>query len=827
MGRCVFAVTVSIAALSSLAEAGEKAASAIPFNRDIRPILAEHCFKCHGPIRQQSGLRLDRRDTIQMEAESGAIAVVPGKSDESELIYRVSATDSKRMPPAAAGKPLAPEQVAKLRAWIDQGAAWEDHWAYVAPRRPNLPKVNGADWIRSPIDAFILARLERESLRPSAAADRYSLIRRASLDLTGLPPSPQDVSDFVNDARPDAYERLVDRLLASPAFGERWARVWLDIARYADTQGYEKDNRRTIWRYRDWVIAALNRNLPFDQFTIEQLAGDLLPNPTVEQLIATAFHRNTMTNTEGGTDDEEFRVAAVIDRIDSTMQTWMATTIGCVQCHHHPYDGIDHDEFYRVFAFFNNTEDNDQPDESPTIPTPTEEELARNRVLQSELAQLRAAFERQTIELAISQHQWERSPTKPPKDIAQPIAAILATPPSHRSNDQRAQLARHYRTIAPELKSLREKISQVERSAAEVTTTPILRELPPEKRRDTYVFVRGSFLSKGEKVAAGVPKLFPPLSNGAPLNRLTFARWLVDAANPLTGRVMVNRLWEQLFGVGLVSTTEDFGTQGQPPSHPELLDWLACRFVDDGWDIKEMLRLVVVSEAYRQSSRATPELLQRDPENRLLARGPRFRLEAETIRDQALAIAGLLSHKMYGPSVMPPQPDGVWQIVYSGDQWATSPGPDRYRRGIYTFWRRTSPYPSMVAFDAPSREFCVLRRVRTNTPLQSFVTLNDPVFVEAAQMLARRIVTESSGGIKERAAYGFRVCLGRTPTIAEQNQLVALYRTEHDHFLKDAAAAGAMVQGVAPAAGITPAELAAWTVVANVLLNLDELLTKG
>ena len=752
----------------------------VDFKGTVRPLLAGRCMKCHGGVKREGRLSFSTRDDALATTQSGRPAIVPGKPMESELLRRItlaadSDPDGDRMPPR--GERLSAQEVGILRSWIRQGADFAEHWAFEPPRPVEPPRLEGASESQSGIDRFVGARLLAEGLRPAPRAPRHTLIRRLSLDLTGLPPSPDEVARFVGDASSSAYENLVDRVLASPHFGERWARVWLDMARYADTQGFEKDNRRTIWRYRDWVISAFDEDLPFDRFTIAQLAGDLLPDPSLDDLIATAFHRNTMTNTEGGTDDEEFRSAAIIDRVSTTWQVWLGTTFGCVQCHNHPFDPFTHDEFYRFFAFLNNTEDNDQPDERPTIPSPTPGQIRRLEAIDAEIASLRGA-----------------------------------------TGDAESEAS--------------ERIAQLEKKRGEIEppTTPILRELPDGKKRATHIFLRGSFLSKGERVEAAVPKSLHAWPESAPRNRLGMARWIVDPDNPLTARVTVNRFWEQLFGRGLVETSEDFGTQGAQPTHPDLLDWLAQRLIHvHRWSVKALLRDIVLSETYQRSSRATPELLERDPRNILLGRAPRFRLDAETIRDQALAVSGLLDRQRFGPSVMPPQPDGVWQVVYSGDRWVTSAGSHRYRRGLYTFWRRTSPYPSMIAFDAVSREYCVVRRVRTNTPLQALVTLNDPVFVEAAQGLARRIVRSGEDEARARAKRGFRIALARPPTEREALRVEALYSSELEHYRERPEEARKMAcepRGPPPE-GVDVAELAAWTVVANVLMNLDEFLTRN
>jgi hypothetical protein len=1132
--------------------------SPVDFSREVRPILAKHCFACHGPDEggRKAGLRLDRREEATSEREGGIRAIVPGSPDESELVFRAEVEDETlQMPPRGAGERLSTDELATVRRWIEDGAPYSEHWAFVAPTDPAPPAVSKRARGRDGIDRFILARLEREGIEPSPEADRAALLRRLSLDLRGLPPTPGELAAFLDDDRPDAYERAVDRFLADPAFGEKWARMWLDLARYADSAGLGSDPLRPdMWRYRNWVIDAFNRDLPYDRFTVEQIAGDLLPDPTLEQRVATAFHRNTMTNTEGGTDDEEFRVAAVKDRVDTTGQVWMGLTFGCAKCHSHKYDPISHEDYYSLFAIFNQTEDDDQPDERPTIPAPTAMQRRQIEAIDQRIAALRTKLDTTTPELAEAQANWETelarrpewvaigvdsakaesgstlerledgsfrvsgdapakevytieaeqeaeglvafrleaipdpafedggsgrakdgnfvlsrfgvevapasggsetpigrfvrvelpgsgkplslaevqafsggenaattgkasqssvdyegepgraidgntdghyfdarstthtkaekdpwwevelpepspidrvviwnrtdggtgdrlagfrvslldadrktlwettvaeppapsrelSPTnrravelvkavadfeqggfsvadairpmadpgkgwavapkwnephaavflaRSPIDVSGParltfrlehafrdpgyslgrlrisatrdelaarraglpedVLAALDTPEGGRTEEQKATLARHYRSIAPELKPVRDEIATLGKSKPDVAKLPVMVELPAEKHRATHLMNKGNFLDPGKEVSARVPGAFHDLPDGSGPDRLGLARWLVDGSNPLTARVAVNRLWARLFGTGLVATEEDFGTQGEPPSHPELLDWLAIRFVESGWDTKAMIRRIVTSATYRQSSRVTPEMLATDPTNRLLAHAPRIRLEAEAVRDQALALSGLLCRKVGGPSVYPPQPEGLWQAAFNGQRnWSTSEGPDRYRRGIYTFWRRTVPYPSMAAFDAPSRELCTLRRVPSNTPLQAFVTLNDPVFVEAAQALGRRIMSEGGSSPEERARFGLTLCLARPATEAQVGVIRDLYRSELERYRDDPEAARKLsTEPLGPLPpDVDPAEAAAWTAVANVLLNLDGVLTKG
>lgn len=1156
-GAGFFRIATVVLATTPLASHAIAADPASPrpvdFNREIRPILSNICFKCHGPDpkERQADLRLDTEEGAFADL-GGHAAIVRGKPEESELIRRITTSDeSEKMPPAKSGKSLTAHEIDVFTRWVREGAPFARHWSYVKPVRPSLPDVHDAAWVRGAVDQFILAGLEQEGLAPSPEADRQALIRRVSLDLTGLPPTPEEVDAFVADPSPDAYERLVDRLLASPAFGEHWSRMWLDLARYADSAGYADDPPRTIWAFRDYVIRSLNANKPFDQFTTEQIAGDLLPNPTDEQLTATAFHRNTLTNNEGGTNDEEFRNVAIVDRVNTTLAVWMGATMACAQCHSHKYDPISQQEYFRFFAFFNNTEDADRRDESPLLSIYTDEQKRQLETWKEEIEELEKTTQTMTPALAEGHRRWEKSfaedlawislrptavqaqssaaavvnedasvivatagksdtytlqlplaagnvtalrlealphtslpgggpghgngnfvlskvsaayappeggrlagryvriaipgkqkilslaevqvfsveeniaargeakqssvdyegpaklaidgntngnyneakstthttisddpwwevdlgsslaidrivlwnrtdnnlqsrlsdfqvsvlddqrqtvweqtvkePPNPSREMSlsgvrpvtfasayadfsqsgfeaasvlnnpdpsnkgwaigpeagkphelmlipsapleaaaestlsvtlefaskhenhtlghfrlsatsdaraseyaktpQAILAILKTSPEARNETQNAEFAKHYLTIAPELQHDREQLASLKKQRDEfkpLTTVPIVRELAAGQRRSTRLQFRGNYLDQGDEVTEGVPAAFPPLPADAPVNRLAVARWLVDAENPLTARVIANRFWEQIFGIGIVRTSEEFGSQGELPTHPELLDWLATELLAQHWDVKQFLRLLVVSSAYRQSSRVTPEMAERDPDNRLLARGPRFRLSAEMVRDQALATAGLLSRTMYGQSVHPPRPMLGLNAAFGGStDWQASAGGDRYRRGIYTEWRRSLPYPSMDAFDAPSREVCTIQRSRTNTPLQALVTMNDPVYVEAAQALARRLAISGSTP-SEKVAFGFRLCLSREPQPQELDRLVKLYENAHAEYAKNPEQAKKMATeplGAAPA-GADVAELAAWTVVSNVLLNLDEALMK-
>ncbi len=926
---------------SVFAEAG------IDFTRDIRPILNKHCTGCHGGVKQASNVSFIYSDMVSGKGKSGETIIVPGDPDASALIARILSNDpDERMPPPhERPEGLTLEEKNKLTDWVKQGAPWAKHWAYEVPQAAEPPAVQDETWPRSVADRFAQARLESEGLRPSPPAPPEQWLRRVHLDLTGLPPTLDQLDHFLDSPLGEVdYANVVDGLLESEAYGERWAALWLDLARYADTQGYEKDLHRDIWPYRDWVIRAFNSDMPFDEFTIKQLAGDLLPEPTLDDLVATAFHRNTQTNTEGGTDDEEFRVAAVIDRVNTTWTVWQATTFGCVQCHSHPYEPIKHEEYYQFAAFFNHSEDGDLNNDFPRIrvpqdPTQNERVLA----LESKIRALREAKNAPGVALE-SMAEWspiEIENIKGPPDAiftiegnesrvsgtvpqgatyeanvtAQPFTAIriellpesgdpkempehgqvlsrfraeldgreiafqnvfsesLAGPfdpqetlrkgaaggGAHpkiyepvwlvlvanepvdpgagklqfflnqdvRSSTTKGSIIRRFRLAASHdprwLEAAKagesETLQALEKELKSIkgTTVPIMRERPDTALRETRIFRRGNFLDKDRVVQAGFPESLHPSAEPAS-NRLSMAKWIVDPNNPLTARVFVNRLWATLYGKGLVETLEDFGTTGEQPSHPALLDWLAVRFQKKHqWHLKPFLKELVLSSTYRQDHRTMTESRERDPRNRLLSRGPRTRLAAEMVRDQALKASGLLSTKMLGKSVMPPQPDGVWSVVYSNSKWETPEDEDRYRRGLYTYWRRTSPYPSFLTFDAPSREVCTARRIATNTPLQALVTLNDPVYIEAAQALAKRMLTEGDDTLESQLQLGYRLVTQRTPSEEVVKNLIALVRDAERDYQSDDALAKALAE--------SPRE-AALTLAANTLLNLDVALTK-
>jgi hypothetical protein len=1003
-----------------------------------------------------------RMARLRFDTKEGAFAkpnvILPGDSKGSELIRRVvSSDDAVRMPAPASGRTLSETQISLLRRWIDEGAKWNTHWAYIPPRRPDLPEVGDKRWPRNPIDCFILMRLEREGLHPSPEADRPTLLRRISYDLTGLPPTPEEVESFLADRSADAYERQVDRLLHSPHYGERMAMPWLDVARYADTHGYHIDSHREMWHWRDWVIDAFNQNMPFDRFTIEQLAGDLLPNATVEQKVASGFNRNHMINFEGGAIPEEYQVEYVVDRVEATSNTWMGTTMGCARCHSHKFDPISQREFYQFFAFFNNVSeeglDGQTGNAKPFLQLPSRDQKTRLDQLESEIKTRETALSDK--EVAPLQEEWEKgrrgmlavsprdgllaqyeldgnlsdvsggyrhgralkgdptfvagrvgkavsfdgdtlvsfggvgdfdrespftiafwlkgegntamsvmqrmdaAPTKrgyefvfddlsligiqrraahldfgmisggpggairirtqqrvplgewhhvsvrydgsgtaggvrltldgvrtsceilqdslagsfradadlqigsalsapsfrgqvddlrvygrelSEAELRQladefPIMNILSGVTGKRTGEEASRVRDYFLShVAPEaLRRSNAELAELKRQKAElekvIPTTMVMGEL--EKPRETFVLARGDYRNKTERVDPGVPAVLPPLPRGVKSNRLALARWLVDPSNPLTARVTVNRFWQMYFGAGIVKTSEDFGSQGEPPVHPELLDWLATEFQRTGWDVRALQRLIVTSATYRQSSKVTPEQLEKDPENRLLARGARFRLPAEVVRDSALAIAGLLNGEIGGPGVRPYQPKGLWEELAFGDGFSAqtyiqSSGADLYRRSMYTFWKRTAPPPSLTIFDAPDREKCASRRSLTNTPLQALVLLNDPTYVEAARGLAARVLADAGKKGHSRFEYAFRLATARGPSPSEVAMLRGLYSRQLARYRADPEAAAALlhVGEFKPGIKIDRSELAAWTTVASVILNLDETISK-
>lgn len=966
LGKLLLVTLTALVAAYSLLPQRSVAAEPVRFGRDVLPVLAANCFSCHGPDEKnrKAGLRLDIESEAKAKRRSGS-PIAPGDPEKSLILTRLISTNPDvAMPPPSSHKQVSAAQIETIRRWIAEGATWGRHWSF----EPVVKPVTSGK--QQPVDALVSAALAKKGLALRASASPHTLVRRLWLDLIGLPPTPEIADKFAANPSPAAYERMVDELLDKPQFGEHWARMWLDLARYADTKGYEKDLGRTIWPFRDWVVNALNADMPLDQFTTEQLAGDLLPNPTQQQLIATAFHRNTMTNDEGGTDNEEFRVAAVKDRIDTTMQVWMGLTMGCAKCHTHKYDPISHAEYYGFYALFNQTEDADLFSDAPTMEmlTPKEQELRQQ--LQSKIETVSKALtameeaadkayepeERKwhlpaitetlskdgatltakdgiitasgktppedtyvvTLELAAGTHTALRLEALTEKtasgesavgrgngfvlseltaelldasgrrslrlanaradfaeakavldgdektgwvinsrtqerhealvDFAEPLilkaSAKLRVTLSQQAGDnktlRRFQLmtsdvaanSLQPRQPSPELRKLHDELTAAFKAQKEfndnIVRLPVMRELASDKHRTTKIHIRGNFLEPGETVKPGVPAAFGKLSEGTPLNRLGVAQWLVSRENPLTPRVWANRIWARLLGIGIVETEEDFGAQGSAPTNPELLDWLAAEYRDNGWSLKKLLKAIVMSETYKQTSDVTANLREADPRNLLQSRGARFRLGAESVRDQALSVAGLLSFKMGGPPVMPPQPAGLWRSTYSGKTWIDAEGEDRFRRGLYTYLKRTTPYPTMTTFDGGSGEVCQIRRIRTNTPLQALVTLNDPVYLEAAAGLARRMVTEA-GTPNARLARGIRLALIRPLRTGETMPLLYLQIEARKEFEAAPEKADALLKSarVIVPEGISKIEFAMWVVTANAILNLDEFLTRN
>jgi hypothetical protein len=808
-------------------------ASKIQFNRDIRPILSDACYTCHGPAKstRKANLRFDTKDGAFADL-GGYHAIVPGQPDKSELWKRVTAANVKdRMPPAKTGKQLSQDQVDRLRRWIEQGATWQEHWSLIPPTRPELPAVKGKAWPHNAIDRFILARLERENLPPSPPASREALIRRVTFDLTGLPPTVAEVDAFLADSSPRAYEKVVDRLLASPRYGERMVLDWLDAARYADTNGYQTDGTRAMWPWRDWVIDALNKNMPFDQFTIEQLAGDLLPGATVPQKIATGFHRNHMLNGEGGRIAEESRVEYVVDRVETTATVWLGLTAGCGRCHDHKYDPISQKEFYQLYAYFNNIAETGGVDRrnstaAPVLELPTPEQKSKLDALRKDAAKTDGELKSLTDTLLTGQEAWEREVAG--EKLPAAVAAALKIARAKRTPEQTKAVTDHFLGYFPNRKSLAVRADNAKKELDAVQKSVVITMVMEEKSppRETFILERGLYTKPGKKVGAGVPAALPSMSNDAPNNRLGLARWLVDAANPLTARVTVNRHWQMFFGTGLVKTTEDFGAQGALPSHPELLDWLAVEFQRD-WNVKALHRLIVTSAAYRQASRLLPALVERDPDNRLLARGPRRRLSSFTLRDQALALSGLLVEKIGGPPVRPYQPPGIWEeFSFNTIKYQQDKGEKLYRRSLYTFWRRSVGPPNL--FDASARQVCTVGHARTNTPLHALVLFNDITYVEAARAWAERLMKSGLREPAERVALAFRMATARHATAAERKLLVRAFEQTLRHYRADPDAARKLIRTGDSVAdpNLDAVELAAYAGVVSMILNLDEVLTK-
>lgn len=881
----------------------------IDFSADVKPIINKNCITCHGGVKARGGFSLLFREDALAKTESGKPAIIPGDPEGSEMIRRLTVDDpEERMP--YDHEPLSKDEIEVLRTWIKQGAKWGEHWAYVPVKKSDVPHVEN-EWVRNEVDKFVYARLNEKGLKPAVQADKPTLLRRVSLDLIGLYPSAAVAEQYLRSNSERAYEVLVDSLLASPHFGERWTSVWLDLARYADTKGYEADGNRSIWKYRDWLIRAFNVDMPYNRFLSEQIAGDLVPDPTDAQYIATAFHRNTMTNDEGGTDNEEFRIAAVIDRVNTTWDALMGTTFSCVQCHSHPYDPIRHDEYYNFMAYFNNTRDEDVPNEYPllrlyndTLQQKLETVVRWVRKYAAEdvaagikhfLRTLQPAINSTTADnlknaviggnnyaLLMRNHSEARLKQVDLNNVGQlvfslnstkkggvmkfrldapdgPVIATLQVQPNKRTRKEFLEFAPqtgiHDVYITYDNASLPagnedftatfdwfsfiqalpgkdephfteiKKIFQ-ELVNANPTTTPVMVENPSWLWRKTNVFERGAWTSKGKEVTPSVPKIFAAaMPAQAPKNRVGLAQWLTSKQNPLVSRTLVNRLWEQLFGTGIAETLEDLGTQGLPPTHQELLDHLSWKLMNHHqWSIKSLLKELVMSATYRQDSKVTEELKEKDPFNRWYARGPRIRLSAEQLRDQHLCISGVISTKMYGQPVMPWQPEGIWMSPYNAARWQNSAGEDQYRRAVYTYWKRSAPYPSAIAFDGTPRVLCTSRRIRTNTPLQALVTLNDSAYLEMARHFAYRMKKEGGNGLQEQITKGYKYMLFRPIEAAKLNVFTRLYQTALQEFENSPARTCEMI-------GVNNEhnnpETAALVVVANALLNLDEVVMKN
>jgi hypothetical protein len=803
----------------------------VDYSRDVQPILTLHCYACHGPDegKRKGKFRLDVREAAVKKA------VTPGDASHSALVTRVTSADPDRvMPPLDSKKDrLSAAQIDVLRRWIDQGAKFDQHWAYVKPVRTAPPAVKNRAWVRNPIDAFVAAGQETHGFAPAPEADRVTLIRRLSFDLIGLPPTPDEVTAFVNDRSPDAYEKLVDRLLASKHYGERMAEYWLDAVRYADTGGYHSDNHRDVWLFRDYVINAFNSNKRFDQFTVEQLAGDLLPSPTNEQRIASGYNRLLQTTEEGGAQPKEYTAKYAADRVRNVSAVWMASTMGCCECHNHKFDPFTTRDFYSLEAFFADVQEKavGRQDQTPIM---TPQTAARVKLLDEQLAQFRSSLAKPSAEIDALQAAWEEKVrAEGGKGLPKPVTDALAVEPAKRTAQQKQAVTNHFRGIVPELEPLRKALAEAQGQhdaiMKTVPTTLVTTAGPP---RVVRLLHRGNWQDdSGDVLQPAVPGFLAALDTGGKrAGRLDLARWIVAPDNPLTARVFVNRLWKICFGQGIVKSLDDFGIQGTLPSHPQLLDWLAVEFVESGWDVKHVLKLLVMSNAYRQSSATAKEVREKDPANVWLARQGRFRLDAEMLRDNALEISGLLSRKIGGPSVKPYQPAGYWSFLnFPVREWQADKGESEYRRGLYTYWCRTFLHPSLLAFDAPTREECTVERTRSSTPLQALVLLNDPTYVEAARVFAERILKEGGTDTAARLDWAYRRAVSRGVNPDEVKLLTALYQKHLGEFQADRAAAEKEVGvGQAPLPkDVSTAELAAWTSVARVILNLHETITRN
>jgi hypothetical protein len=811
------------------------------FEQKVRPILHTKCALCHNDKTKMSDLSLAGRDST-LDGGTRGPAAVPGDPDGSLLVRAIRHSGELKMPPT--GKLSQPE-IDALARWVEMGLPWPEanlseapkagagHWSFQAIEKPGVPQVKDTDRLRNAIDNFVLARLEKEGLEASPETDRATLMRRVSLDLVGLTPSPKEIDEFANDTDPDAYENLVDRLLASPHYGERWGRHWLDLARYADTNGYNIDGDREIWMYRDWVINALNNDMPFDQFTIEQLAGDLLPNRTKQQLVATGFHRNTLLNLEGGIDFEQYRVEAVVDRVATTGAGFLGLTLGCARCHSHKYDPISQKEFYRIYAFFNNIDELSGEFKNaegrarahePILEFGEPDEFTRRDAGKHQIELLQEEIKEYEKSIDGKQAAWETSLTQEQiEKLGLRVQEVLSIAMSERNEEQQRAAVNAFRKVDAGWSARNKGLAALRKAQPKLQSTLVMRELP--KPRESYIHLGGDFLRKGDTVEPGVLGVLPPLEAKGRPTRLDFARWLVSSDNPLTPRVTVNRMWQRYFGRGIVGTENDFGSQGAEPTHPELLDFLASEFVESGWSMKAMHRLIVTSSTYRQSSMLRPELIEADPENQLLARQSRLRLEAEIIRDVALSASGLLTPTIGGPSVFPPQPAGAGRVTQIDRKWKADTGENRFRRGLYTYFWRSAPHPGLIVFDGPDSMITCTRRNRSNTPLQALTLLNDEAHVEFAQALARRVLTEAPAERDERLTHAFRLSLGRAPKPSEREQLTTFLANQLDDFRTDPSEAKSVLPMDVDEDADVPL-LAAWASTSRVLLNLDEFITR-
>lgn len=842
----ILGIVLAIAICTSEGQAQTPAKKPITFNRDIRPILSDNCFLCHGPAKatRKADLRIDLEEDAR-EDRGGYAAIVPGKPEQSHLYLRlIEKEPAKMMPPKSSHKKMTPAQIELIRQWIEQGAKYERHWAFLPVERPPVPEVKNKAWAKNPIDRFLLARLEEAGMTPSPEASKEALLRRVTFDLTGLPPTLAEIEAFQTDTSPDAYEKVVDRLLASHRYGERMVLEWLDAARYSDTNGYQTDGTRAMWPWRDWVIKAINDNMPFDQFTIEQIAGDLLPSPTVEQKIATGFHRNHMLNGEGGRIAEESRVEYVWDRVETTGTVWLGLTANCSRCHDHKYDPLSQKEYYQLYAYFNSINEVGGVDRrngtaAPTIELPTPEQAKKIDEQAKKVAGLETSLKKVTDDLIKKLPEWEKS-IKHDK-LPMPVVEALKIESVKRNADQKKAINEFFLGQSPEYKKLSGETEAAKKSLTGLKNSVLITMVMEERKepRETAILIRGIYDKYGEKVKPALPAALPLMPKGEPNNRLGLARWLVDRGNPLTSRVTVNRFWQTFFGIGIVKTTEDFGAQAEPPTHPQLLDWLAAEFMDPtvgpipptkgwgkGWNMRHIQRLIVTSAAYRQSSKVSSQNLEKDPDNRLLARFPRLRHAPFALRDQALMLAGLLVEKVGGPPVRPYQPPGLWEdFSFNQIRYTQDKGENLYRRSLYTFWRRSIAPPNL--FDTPSRQVCTVRASRTNTPLHALILLNDVTFVEASRVWAEKLMREAKSP-EDRLSLAFRQATSRPARDSELKILLSAYDRTLKKYQTDRPAAEKLVgTGEWPRPkDLDVIEHATLTAVLNVMMNLDEVVTR-